>query len=325
MPVEHLRDERVDVEMRRARPTARLDPGAEHDLEVVQPRRDHRGQHERDACERQQQLAGQQPSPIRDAEDERADAEPEQAAARERRQLDEEEEGEDERERQAQPVPRLEPQVKRREDEQRDDEHDPEVVRVAGERVRAVDVGAGNRAVDVDRARAAGDGREQPLVEIAPGARDEQLDDPVRRVRDEPGDKPPERAPVVALAPPREERDRRREEHEVDDELDHPLRELVERVGRVEVEEADEVDEQERRQKREHDGGRARPASRHARSEGEQEADREHVGDADRPGDVPVELLERHAEDRGEKQAALQARHAGSRLHRSLARSSARA
>ena len=50
----------------------------------------------------------------------------------------------------AQPVAGFEPQVDRRQDEQRDDQHDPEVVRVAGEGVRPEDARALDRAVDVD-------------------------------------------------------------------------------------------------------------------------------------------------------------------------------
>ena len=44
------------------------------------------------------------------------------------------------------PVPALEPQVERRQHEQRHDELDPEVVRVAGERVRPEDARALDRA-----------------------------------------------------------------------------------------------------------------------------------------------------------------------------------
>ena len=46
------------------------------------------------------------------------------------------------RQRQPQPMAPLEPQVDRRQDEQRHEQHDPEMVRVARERVRPVDVRA---------------------------------------------------------------------------------------------------------------------------------------------------------------------------------------
>ena len=46
----------------------------------------------------------------------------------------------DDGERCPQAVTGLEPQVERREDEERDDELDPEVVRIAGERVRPEDL-----------------------------------------------------------------------------------------------------------------------------------------------------------------------------------------
>ena len=80
----------------------------------------------------------------------------------------------------------LEPQVERRQDEQRDDQHDPEVVRIARERVRPVDVRAVDRAVDVDLARAAGERREDDRVEVRPSPRIEQLQDAVERVHDDP-------------------------------------------------------------------------------------------------------------------------------------------
>ena len=71
--------------------------------------------------------------------------------------------------------PRGEPQVDRQQDEQRDDQHDPEVVRVAGERIRPVDALALDRAVDVDRARPAGQRREHGVVEVPPALRGDEL------------------------------------------------------------------------------------------------------------------------------------------------------
>ena len=67
-----------------------------------------------------------------------------------------------------QPVAALEPKVDREQDEQRDTSSIAEVVGVAGERVRPVDVRALDRAVDVDLAGAAGQRREDGGVEIPP-------------------------------------------------------------------------------------------------------------------------------------------------------------
>ena len=159
--VEDLRDEVVDREVRRRRRAAGLDARAQDDGEVVPARVDDVQEHGRDDAERHEQRARPREAAVRQREHEQPDAEPEQAAARERRELDDEQEREHAAERPLQPVPALEPQVHRRQGEQRDLEHDPEVVRVAGERVRPVDALPVHRAVDVDRARAAGERREQ--------------------------------------------------------------------------------------------------------------------------------------------------------------------
>ena len=98
-------------------------------------------------------------------------AEAEQPAARQRRELDQEQERERHAERQAQPVAALEPEIDRRQDQQRHDEHDAEVVRVGRQRVRPIDARSVDRAVDVDRARAAGQRREHDRVEAARPAR----------------------------------------------------------------------------------------------------------------------------------------------------------
>jgi hypothetical protein len=82
-------------------------------------------------------------------------------------------------------VPPLEPEIDRREDQDRHHEHDPEVVRIAGERVRPVDARAADGAVDVDRRRAAGERREHRLVEVVARLRGEELEDPVDAVRDD--------------------------------------------------------------------------------------------------------------------------------------------
>ena len=91
---------------------------------------------------------------------EKPGAEPEEARPRERGQLDDEEKREDDGERDFQPVALLEPEVQRGQHEQRDHELDPEVVRVAGERVGPEDARAADRPVDVDLARTTCDRRE---------------------------------------------------------------------------------------------------------------------------------------------------------------------
>ena len=127
-------------------------------------------------------------------------------------------------------MPSLEPQVERRQDEERHDQHDPEMVRVAGHRVRPVDAGAVDRAVDVDLTRTARDRRQHAGVEVAAAARVEELEDAVERVDDETGAEPAERPPEVALAAPREPDDGAGEEREVDEPLRQPLPPLPERV-----------------------------------------------------------------------------------------------
>ena len=245
--------------------------------------------------------------PIRDREHEQPGAEPEQAGARQRRELDDEQEGEHESERHLQPVPALEPQVERRQHEQRDHELDPEVVRVARECVRPEDAGALDRAVDVDLAGAAGDRREQRLVEVDPehlgGA---ELDDPVDGVGDEAGHEDRERRPVEALAPPRQVRDPDDEEAEVEEELEHPLRPLGQRLLRLEVEEADQIDGEEGDEEETGHGsapGEPAVARADAGAEPGDEKDRgQDVREAERPRDLPLQLREADREDGGEKE-----------------------
>ncbi len=121
-------------------------------------------------------------------------------------------------------LPLLQPQVDRQQDEDGHRQLDPEVVRVAGERVHAVDVLPSDRAVDVDLAVAAGDRLHEQRVEVAAGHLGVgELEDAVERVRREPAAEGAEREPVEPLATPGDERDAGDEEPEVQDELDHPL------------------------------------------------------------------------------------------------------
>ena len=232
----------------------------------------------------------------------------EQPAARERRQLDDEQEGERDCERRLPAVAALEAEVHRREREQRDDEHHAEVVGIAGDRVRPVDVRALDRAVDVDVARAAGDRRQDRLVEARPRPREHELQEPVRRVDDHAGGEEPERLPVERPARAGEVRDAHDEEQEVDGELRHALPVLRGGDGGVEPEVADEVDEEER----DEEAGRHDRRPRHTvvaagepiGREAHDEADRADVREVDLAGDVPVDLLERHREDRRQEEEA---------------------
>src|SRR5207244_2589830 len=90
------------------------------------------------------------------------------------------------------------------------------------------------------------------------------------------------------------------EEREMEDELAEPLAELRQSLRRLEVVEADQVDEQEEPEEGDHEAGRARqapgPVVQPPPRVSGQEEDREDLGEADLPGDVPVELLEAHRE-----------------------------
>src|SRR5581483_9898727 len=266
---------------------------------------------------RNEELRRDEVAPVGHREHERSDAEPEEPATGQRRSLDDEQEADRRREPLAHAMAALQPQVQRRQDEQRHDQHDPEVVRVARHRVRAEDARAVDRAVDVDLARTAGDRREERRVQVAAAPRDEELCDPVERVHRDPPAEPAERPPEVALPAAREPHDRGREEREVDRPLRQALPPLSQRVGVREVEVSDQVHEQERREEAQHD--RRRPRHEEARRrerERPEEAERKHVGEGDRAGEVPVDLLERDAEHRREEEEARRLPHVSSSRRR---------
>ena len=261
------------------------------------------GQH----AERDEELRLQQHPAIRDREHEEAAAEPEETAARERRQVDDDEEQEEQGERHAQPVPALEPEVDRQQEEDSGRELDPEVVRIAREGVDAVDERALDRAEDVDPAVAARDRLQPGLVEVRPGRLgDRELEDAVGAVRREAADERRERQPVEPHPAPRDERHARDEEGEVEQELDHPLRPLGERLCRLEVEPPDQVDEEKRCEERERHRRRPREVPVEALDpvdrERDQEDERDDVRERHRPRDLPLELRERDREDRGEEE-----------------------
>ena len=250
---------------------------------------------------------------------------------RDSRELDDEQERKQRRERQLEAVSALEPQVDGRQDEQRNDEHDREVVRIARERVGAKDVFARDCAVDVDRARPARKRRQDGAVEVVAELGRGELDEPVSRVDGHPADEGAERRPVEALRAPRQIGDAGDQETEVDEKLDEPFRELRERLLGLEVEVAGQVDEQEGAGERGRDDGGARQPPVAVGDARRQVAGHEQGGEDVRqidgdPG-LPVDLLERDREDRGEEEERDEAGGARShgRLLSSSARSSARA
>ena len=165
-------------------------------------------------------------------------------------------------ERRLEPVPGLEAEVERRQHEERDHELDPEVVRVARERIRAEHLlRPAHRAEDVDPGLPRGDRLDEDLVEIDAAFGEHELDDAVHGVEADAAEERRERVPVEANPSPREQRDPRHEEPEVEDELHHPLRPLRERLGRVEVVEARQVEEREEEEEPEGDHRGAREST----------------------------------------------------------------
>ncbi len=205
-------------------------------------------------------------------------------------------------ERHLEPMPARQPQIDRRQREERHDQHHAEVVRVSGERVDPVDVLAVDCAVDVDLGRAARERVEDEVVEAVAGDLGAELEDPVDGVRDEADREPAERAPEEPLPALREVADRRDEEGEVDDELRHPFRELGQPLLRVDVPEPREIDEREGREEAEHDRARSRQRAALGRDVRDQEQDRRDVVEPDLAGDVPVHLLEGRDEEGGEEE-----------------------
>ena len=125
---------------------------------------------------------------------------------------------------------------------------DPEVVRVAGERVRPVDARAVDRAVDVDLARAAGERLENERVEVvARPARRAAAGSRRRALAAIPPRNQRERPPVEARELPREVGDAGDRKPKWSSHLTIPFPNWSSAWPRLEVEEADQVDEQERR------------------------------------------------------------------------------
>ena len=244
---------------------------------------------------------------VRQHEHERAAREAEERAPRERRELHDEEERQTDREGRLQPVPGFETEVERRQDEERDDELDPEMVRVAGERVRAEDLlRPADRAEDVDPGLARRDRLDEQLVEVHAALGEDELDDAVDGVQADPSEERCEGVPVEANVPAREKRDPGDEEAEVQDELHHALRPLRERLSRVEAVEAGEVDERERDEERQRDDRRTRKASVALLDAVPDEEHEEHRGqdvrERERPRELPLQLVERHGEHRQQEQ-----------------------
>ena len=236
--MQDLRDEAVDVEVR-ARPGAMREARVQHHVEEVPPPVDHRRDRDQDEAERQQREPREEQVPVRDEQHERADDQAQGARAGKRRELHEQTKGDQHGEPAPPRVRPLEPQVERRQDQERHQERDPEVVRVAGQRVRPVDVRAVDRAVDVDLARAVRQRLQEERVEVVPRLCHQQLQDPVARVADDPAEEPAECPPVEAHRVAGQVDHSDDQEREVEQPLRDPLAELVEGLCRLEVEEAD--------------------------------------------------------------------------------------
>ena len=92
----------------------------------------------------------------------------------------------------------------------------------------------------------------------------------------------------------------------MEEELDHSLRPLRERLLGVEVEESDQVDEEEGDEEAGRDRGAVGEAAvadrESAAREGDEEERGEDVGEAERAGDLPLQLRERDREDRREEE-----------------------
>ena len=312
MRVEDVRDERVDGEVRRRRGVARVRARAQHRLEEVETHYDHGATTAPTAASGHEERRTAEMPAVREHEHEGAAREPEERAPRERRELDDEQERESDGERRLQPVPALEAQVHRRQDEERDHELDAEMVRVAGERVHAEDLlRAADGAEDVDPGLPRRDRLDEDLVEVRAGLGEHELDDAVDGVQRDAAAERRQRVPVEARRPPAEQRDPGDEEPEVEDELHHPLPPLRERLARVEVVEADEVEEGEREEERERDHAvrpkrpSLRPMRSHAKSD--EEDGREDVRERQRAREAPLQLVERDGEDRQQEEAVEQA------------------
>ena len=143
---------------------------AQHLLEEAAALRDDHDDDSGDEGERDEQPRRKDEAAVGNREHQQSDEEAEETAPRQRRQLDDEEERQQQRERRLPAVPALETQVHGKEDEERDDQNDAEMVRIEHERVRAIDVRAADGPVDVDpTAHLPGDRRQHELVEVAPG------------------------------------------------------------------------------------------------------------------------------------------------------------
>ena len=212
-------------------------------------------------------------------------------------------------------MPTLEPQVDRKQNEQRDDQHDPEMIGIERQRVGAIDRRAVDRAVDVDAAALVGADRgEHRLVQVAAGAFcDGKLEQPVQTVRDHASDEPPERAPVHRLRALGEVGDGADEEQEVQRELHDPLGKQLAVGERLEVEERHQVDDREEREEEEQYADRPWEAPVGAACARRRVGDEEHrggdVGDVHvRPAGGPAHLGPGDREDVGEQQGVGDAR-----------------
>ncbi len=182
------------------------------------------------------------------------------------------------------------------------------MVGIACQRVGAEDLlRPADRAEHVDPGLARRDRLDQDLVEVRPRHLGEgELDDAVAGVEGDPAAEGGQRVPVEPHAPPRDQGNAGHEEAEVQDELHHPLRPLRERLARVEVVEAEQVDDRKRGEEGEPDDGGARelrvpPLEAIPREEDEEDGGQD-VRERERARELPLQLVERDREDRGEEQ-----------------------
>ncbi len=305
---EDVRDERVDGEVGRGRSAARVRPSTEHCEEEVEPHDDNGRDDERDGRERDEERRPAKVAAIRQREHESTTGEPQKRTSRERRELDDEEKCERDCERRPQSVPGLEAEVERRQHEQRDDQLDPEVVRITCQRVRAEHLlRPTDGAEDVDPGLARRDRLDEQRIEVDAALCERELDHAVDGIQPDTPEERGERVPVEAHAAAREQRDPGHEEPEVKDELHHPLCPLRECLRRIEAVEPCEVDEREQEEERECDERRpreARVAPLEAIPHEEHEKQRrEDVRQRQRSGELPLQLVEGDREDREQEQA----------------------
>src|SRR5215210_5071190 len=327
--VERGPDELVDLKVRGRRSRVCVQSGPYDRLEEIHAPRDDHGDRQCERAERDEYRGRDEPPPVREEQDEHADEKAEQSAPRERRQLHEQQKGEQQRQEDAVAMASLEAEVEGGQEEERDEQDDAEVVGVVRKRVRPVDVGALDGAVEVDRSRVAEQRAEDGLVEVPAALREGELSHPVEPVERDSRAERGDRDPVEVDRAARQIGDPRRRKSERDRKPGQPLRPLRHRLLALDVVEAGEVDDEERGREEEddRDGSRnsPRPGAEALEHERGDEEDRQDSGKADRARELPLDLLEADAEERREEQDLGCSPEDHTRLLATAASSSARA